>query len=116
MRLGALGEDIAARYVEQLGWKILDRNWRCAYGEIDLVAYDGTEIVVIEVRTRRGKHALGQAVASVDQRKRRRLRRLAELYRQQLPDDMSVRVDVLGIAQRGDDLFDVEMVRDVLGW
>lgn len=116
MRLGTVGETLAVRYVEQLGWKILERNWRCKYGEIDLIADDGTEIVIIEVRTRRGKKALQQALASVDHKKQERLRLLTNIYRQKLPDGTPVRVDVLGVAQRADGLFDIDMVRDVLSW
>jgi putative endonuclease len=51
-RLGRRGETLAAQYLEAAGLRILDRNWRCPAGEIDLVALDGATLVVIEVKTR----------------------------------------------------------------
>ena len=50
-RLGDWGEDIAGRFLESKGFQILDRKYRCAMGEIDLVARDGEELVFVEVRT-----------------------------------------------------------------
>ena len=50
--VGRRGEDEAAAYLTALGWRILDRNWRCASGEVDIVALDGRELVIVEVKTR----------------------------------------------------------------
>jgi len=52
--LGLLGEDVAARHLAAAGFRILDRRWRSAHGEIDLVAEERGEIVFVEVKTRRG--------------------------------------------------------------
>ncbi|MBD0021030.1 YraN family protein [Gordonia pseudamarae] len=54
-RIGRLGEDIAAGYVTDAGWSVLERNWRCRYGELDIVAVDGAALVVVEVKTRTGR-------------------------------------------------------------
>ncbi|MCQ1953054.1 YraN family protein [Arthrobacter jinronghuae] len=50
--LGSRGEELAARYLTEAGLRIIDRNWRCPEGEIDLVAVDGATLVVVEVKTR----------------------------------------------------------------
>jgi putative endonuclease len=73
---GRAGEDRAAQYLEQQGFTVLARNWRCRAGEIDLVVGDGTTVVVVEVKTRRGE-AFGHPFEAIDARKRARLWRLA---------------------------------------
>jgi len=50
--LGRRGEQLAAQYLERAGFRILDRNWRCAEGEIDIVAAERRVLVVCEVKTR----------------------------------------------------------------
>lgn len=74
--LGAWGEDLAARHLEGAGLVVLDRNWRCREGEIDIVARDGDAIVICEVKTRRGQ-AFGSPAEAVTPGKLRRLRLLA---------------------------------------
>ncbi len=73
--VGRYGEDVAARHVQGLGWTVLDRNWRCPDGEIDLVALDGAELVVLEVKTRRSDR-FGHPSLAVTPVKLARLRRL----------------------------------------
>lgn len=70
------GEEIAARWARERGWRIIERNWRCRSGEIDLVALDGTEVVVIEVKTRTSTRH-GHPSEAVTREKVARLRRLA---------------------------------------
>jgi putative endonuclease len=53
-RLGNWGEELAGRLLEERGYSILDTNYRCRYGEVDIVAQDGDELVFVEVRTRHG--------------------------------------------------------------
>jgi putative endonuclease len=116
--LGKAGETIAARHLERLGWKILAHNWRCAQGEIDLIAQDGDTRVVVEVRTRRGHMSLDAALASVNPRKQARLRQLAEQYRaeQGLPDATPLRIDVVGVALLAGGEYRVEVIHDAVGW
>ncbi len=96
--LGRYGEDLAVRYLrEELGWIILARNWRCAHGEIDILARDGADLVVVEVKTRRGT-GFGEPVEGVDWRKLARLRRLAVAAAEEragLP--CPLRIDVVGV-------------------
>jgi putative endonuclease len=74
--VGAYGERLASRYLEDEGLVILARNWRCADGEIDLVLADGPEVVFCEVKTRRTS-AYGTPAEAVGPAKVQRLRRLA---------------------------------------
>ncbi len=79
METGAMGEDIAARYLEALGFEILERNFRSRAGEIDIVARDGETIVFVEVKARR-PGPFGVASEQVTARKRRRLVNTALAY------------------------------------
>ncbi|MBB5872235.1 putative endonuclease [Allocatelliglobosispora scoriae] len=73
---GAWGEGIAAEYLLGSGMILLDRNWRCRDGEVDIIAREAETIVFCEVKTRRSR-AFGPAVDAVVGQKARRLRRLA---------------------------------------
>lgn len=95
--LGRRGEDAAAAYLERQGMIIVDRNWRSGRGEIDIVAIDGGELVICEVKTRASTSA-GQPEEAVSPAKQRRLVRLAEAYVAATgTPGMSVRFDVLSI-------------------
>lgn len=75
--VGDRGEDLACRHLETLGWQVVERNWRCRRGEIDVVARDtGGELVFCEVKTRRSTR-LGLPSEAVTHAKARRLRVLA---------------------------------------
>ncbi len=78
---GARGERIAADYLRSAGYTIVETNWRCRRGEIDIVARDGATLVFVEVRARRSAR-LGSAEESVTRTKQRRLQQLAETYLQ----------------------------------
>ncbi|MCE1178800.1 MAG: YraN family protein [Micrococcales bacterium] len=95
--LGAFGEDLAARFYRDRGATVLDRNWRCRDGEIDLVVLDGATLVVCEVKTRRNT-AFGDPVEAVTWRKAARLRRLAAAWlAEQERSVADVRIDVIGV-------------------
>jgi putative endonuclease len=74
--LGARGEGIAERHLVRRGLTVLDRNWRCPQGEIDLVLRDGDETVFVEVKTR-SSVAFGHPLEAITSAKLARLRRLA---------------------------------------
>lgn len=82
-RLGASGETVARAHLEQWGWRLLEANFRCAQGELDLIAEEttptGVVTVFIEVKTRRGS-AHGTPAAAVDTRKQQRLIRVAQAW------------------------------------
>jgi len=95
--LGRYGEDVAAAHVVERGWRVLDRNWRASQGELDLVALDGDELVVVEVKTRRSA-AFGHPAEAVTPAKLARVRRLAAAWL--TAHDVrpaSVRVDVVAV-------------------
>lgn len=101
VRLGAQGEDIAARYLEDAGMRVLERNWRYSgpelRGELDVVALDGGCLVVCEVKARRGM-AAGGPLAAVTPRKLARLRRLAGAYLATTgARPAELRIDVVGV-------------------
>ncbi|MFM8353136.1 MAG: YraN family protein [Actinomycetales bacterium] len=97
--LGKAGEDLAARYLVAHGMQILDRNWRCRLGEIDLVARDGETIVICEVKTRSGAGYDGP-LAAITPLRLQRLERLAHLWLDAHQMRQSwVRLDGIGIVQ-----------------
>jgi putative endonuclease len=77
--LARRGEEAAAAYLARLGMVVEARNWRCALGELDVVARDGAVLVLVEVKTRRSERA-GTAEEAVSPTKQRRIARLAEAY------------------------------------
>ncbi len=98
--IGAYGENVACRLLAEKGMTILERNWRCPTGEIDIVARDGDDLVVCEVKTRRDD-SFGGARAAVTWRKIRRLRQLAAAWLAAHPDvhpDL-VRIDVVAVTR-----------------
>lgn len=99
--VGRYGEDVAARALGDLGWEVLARNWRPhgadVRGEIDIVAADGDEAVVVEVKTRRGD-GFGAPAEAVTALKVRRLRRLASAWlASQDRRFTGVRIDVVAV-------------------
>jgi putative endonuclease len=107
--LGRLGEDIAADYLRSRGYRILDRNWRGAAGELDVVARDGDQLVVCEVKTRTATWH-GDPLDAITERKADRLRQLAGCWlaehRGRLPEPRQpaerIRVDALGVLRATD--------------
>jgi len=94
---GQWGEDLAAAHYRRLGHEILDRNWRSATGELDLVVLDGSTYVFSEVKARRTAD-YGPAAAAVTVAKQRRIRQLAvEWLRAHDVHAESVRFDVVAI-------------------
>lgn len=111
--LGRLGEQLAAEYLQQTGIRILDRNWRCADGELDIVAAERRVLVACEVKTRSGV-AFGSPLEAISRRKQARLRRLAVGWIQAhgvLFDE--VRIDVIGLVRDRAGHFTIEHVRGV---
>jgi putative endonuclease len=95
--LGQKGEQIAEAFLEQKGYRILERNVRTRRGEIDLIAVEGQSLVFVEVRTRTGT-SFGTAAESVTIRKQKKLRELAMAYLQTIPEYVpSFRFDVIAI-------------------
>lgn len=98
--LGKAGEELAERYLKRQGYAIVERNYRCPLGEIDLIAIDKRAVVFVEVKTRRVDTS-GAPLESVNGAKQRRLKRVALHYlnRHHL-HDRDVQFDVVGISLR----------------
>ena len=95
--LGRRGEAIAARHLVRSGLTIVERNWRCPQGEIDLVARDRDELVFVEVKTR-SSVAYGHPLEAITPRKLARLRRLAGAWCLAHPDERaSIRIDAVAV-------------------
>lgn len=95
--LGQTGERLAADYLEDRGIRVIDSNWRCPRGEIDLVALDGDELVIVEVKTRRSRR-YGDPLEALTRAKVLRLRTLAVLWAREHHHGMdAVRIDAVGI-------------------
>lgn len=113
-QLGATGEAIAARYLEGLGFQILDRNWRNRSGELDLVVRDGNTLVAVEVKTRSGT-GYGNPLEAITTQKMARLRRLLlDWARAEGARGVALRVDAVGITLRGDERPRIDHLRGVL--
>jgi putative endonuclease len=82
---GAAAESTALAWLQKKGLKLVERNWRCKAGELDLVLRDGPSLVMVEVRLR-SSNDFGGAAASIDARKRAKLVAAARLYLARLPD------------------------------
>jgi putative endonuclease len=112
--LGAYGERVAARHLEEQGMVVLDRNWRCSEGELDLVLRDGGELVVCEVKTR-STTAYGTPQEAVDATKLERLQRLAERWlAEKALRPPGVRLDCVAVMHTGHGAAAVEHVRGLL--
>ncbi len=123
-RLGFFAERLAVRHLRRLGYRILERNLRMGYGELDVVAKQGDTLVFCEVRARRGTDEGGDLIreavgASIDPPKQKRLARLAAGYLQRLPDadGLECRFDVVLLWKR-DGVWRVEVIADAFrpGW
>ena len=98
--LGRYGEELAARYLADQGMELLDRNWRCGAGELDIVAQDGPHIVCVEVKTRTGEGYGHPAEAVAGQKLRRQYILAAEWCASNGRRFRDVRIDVVAIVLR----------------
>ena len=96
-QLGARGEGIARAYLKMKGYKIVANNFRCQWGEVDIIAWDGRCLAFVEVRTRRSL-GYGTPEESISKRKRDRLIATAETYIQSCPTPPEEwRIDLIAI-------------------
>ena len=112
--LGRRAEDLACRHLESLGLRLLERNYRCRAGEIDLVMLDGTTLALVEVRSRSSSDH-GDAASTVGARKQQRFMRAARHLMLTRPDyrKLPARFDVVAIdAAAGSGPPDLRWIRD----
>ncbi|WP_319944606.1 YraN family protein [Nocardia macrotermitis] len=97
LALGAHGEELAAQYLRAAGMEIVARNWRCRYGELDLIARDAEVTAFVEVKTRPGRK-FGSPAEAVTFTKQQRIRRLALLWlNEQQGAWRQIRFDVVSV-------------------
>lgn len=99
-QLGQAGETLAAQHLVRRGFRILERNYRTRWGELDIVAFNGQELVFCEVKTRRSSTASVWPLESVHPHKRRQVRRMAASWlneRSGHPYAKTLRFDAIGI-------------------
>jgi putative endonuclease len=95
--IGKAGEEAALEYLLQQGYHVLERNYRCRFGEIDLIAQDGNTLAFIEVKTRRSQR-FGPAAAAITYEKQRHLVKASQVYlTQRRKVDELCRFDVVTI-------------------
>lgn len=109
---GAQAEQLAADYLKLRGLQLVETNYRCRFGEIDLICHEGRTLVFVEVRLR-GSEAFGGAAASITARKQGRIVLAARHYLQQLRDTPACRFDVVLLRGLRDN--DIEWIRDAFG-
>lgn len=113
--LGRRGEQLAVDYLTERNHVVVDRNWRCAEGELDVVTVSDDMVVVVEVKTR-STMAFGDPLQAVDARKLSRLWRLARLWgasHATIARGRAVRLDVIGITGDEADGFELVHLEDV---
>jgi putative endonuclease len=119
-RIGRRGEELARAHLQELGWRVIEANARTRYGEIDIVAADGSALVFVEVKTLRAGSPFGSAgpLEGIGPRKRLQVRRLARAWlaeRQRSPPGGGrfelIRFDAIGVVLgAGGELLELEHV------
>lgn len=94
--LGRYGEELASRYLKKNGYVILERNYKCVYGEIDIIARDDDCIVFVEIKTRRNTKEI-MPEDSIGYSKKQHLLKSAEYYINALPVEINYRFDIISI-------------------
>lgn len=98
LRLGRKGERMARRYLKRQGWKIVEKNYKCPFGEVDIVANKGGVTAFIEVKTR-SDDGYGAPSQAVDVRRQSRYIRAAKYYFIGRPMDCTLRFDVIEVCR-----------------
>ena len=113
LELGAIGERLAAEHIESIGWRITGRNVRVGRGELDIVAIDGDELVIVEVRTRR-IGLISPSETTVGPNKVKAILKTARKYVERtLSYDGFWRIDIAAVTLDKNGAYSVEMFRDI---
>jgi len=114
-RTGRQGEEIAAGFLVDKGYRLIQRNWHTQVGELDLIMEEGDTLVFVEVRTRRGK-SFGSPEESITPAKQTRLIELAQTYLQETNEfSRPWRIDVVGVLL-GPGLPQINHIENAVGW
>ena len=110
-KLGIEGEDRAVTFLKKKGYSILTRNYRTPFGEIDVIARDGSTIVFVEVKTRKDD-LFGYPFEAVDKRKKLKMKKSALLFLKKQKKQSPARFDVLSIFSADSGGMEIEHFKD----
>jgi len=112
---GILGEKLAGNFLKEQGYQILETNYRCPEGEIDIIAWHKDSLVFVEVRTKRSLQ-FGSPEESITPAKMAKLRAVTAYYRQ-THDDLppSWRIDVVAVEMEGQKIARIELIENAVG-
>jgi putative endonuclease len=99
--LGVAGEQLAAEHLDRLGYRVIERNYRTRWGELDIVAFDGRTLIFCEVKSRRAGGRAGSPLEAVNPAKRSQVRRMAGRWlveRRERPYAEVLRFDAIGVS------------------
>ncbi|MBT9163479.1 MAG: hypothetical protein DDT24_00386 [Chloroflexi bacterium] len=115
--VGAFGEGAAEEYLKKCGYRILETNFRCVLGEIDIVAREGDSLVFVEVRTRRSL-AFGSPEESITAAKKAKLIKLGQYYVQAHQDSPSPwRIDMVAIEMgQSGKITRIDLIQNAVDW
>lgn len=111
--IARLGEDAACKFLQKLNYKIIDRNFRIGYGEIDIIAVHDNMLVFVEVKTRTSDN-FGTPFEAITTWKLKPLLKTAQFYKQthkNLPD--SLRIDAIGVKVSGSEVSEIEHLQNI---
>lgn len=110
--LGKWGEDIATAYLEKNGYEIIERDWKSGHIDLDIIAREGTTLVIVEVKTRRNR-LFGDPEEAVDYRKRQSLRSAINHYVKSHRTSNKVRFDIISIVGMIGSTPEIDHIKDV---
>ena len=115
-QVGRLGEEVAIQYLIQQGYEVLERNWTCQWGEIDVIATENNHLHFIEVKTRLAVKT-DEALLNINQSKKRRMISSAYDYlHHHKREDSAWQIDIIAIALQPNHPPLIEHIEDALGW
>lgn len=110
--LGRWGEDLAAAFLEEKGYTIIERDWKSGHHDLDIVAKDGSTLVIVEVKTRRNR-LYGNPEEAIDYRKRRSLLSAINHYTKSHRIYSNVRFDIISIVGNMGEKPEIDHIIDV---
>lgn len=111
---GKTGEDVAIKYLMQKEYKIIERNFFCKQGELDIVAKDKKELIFIEVKTRKNK-AYGRPIDAITSYKQKHIIKSIEyyLFKYKL-ENIPIRIDVIEVYEKGENKYFVNHIKNAI--
>ena len=110
--LGKWGEDTAAAYLEEKGYQIIERDWKSGHHDLDIVAKEGSTLVIVEVKTRRSR-LFGDPEEAIDYKKRQSLQSAINHYVKSHRTCHDVRFDIISIVGMIGSQPEIEHIKDV---